>query len=70
MKADFEKGTKICPECKRELPIEMFARNKSTKDGLQNYCKVCKKQIQRIYYEKTQDEKYKKRNEFYKKLIY
>lgn len=23
MKADFEKGTKVCSRCKKELPIEM-----------------------------------------------
>lgn len=41
MKADFEKGTKVCSECKRELPIEMFHKNKSKSDGLQSYCKQC-----------------------------
>lgn len=33
MKADFEKGTKICSKCKRELPIEMFNKDKIQKDG-------------------------------------
>lgn len=41
MKADFEKGTKVCSECKRELPIEMFYKNKSKSDGFQSYCKQC-----------------------------
>lgn len=53
MKADFEKGTKVCSRCKKELPIEMFSKNKYNKDGMQSCCKVCKKQIQRIYYERT-----------------
>lgn len=55
MKADFEKGTKVCSKCKRELPIEMFSKNKYNNDGLQSCCKVCKKQIQRIYYERTRE---------------
>lgn len=31
MKADFEKGTKVCSRCKKELPIEMFSKNKNIK---------------------------------------
>lgn len=31
MKADFEKGTKVCSKCKRELPISEFGKNKATK---------------------------------------
>lgn len=55
MKADFEKGIKICARCRKELPLDMFSKNKSANDGLQNWCKVCKKQISRIYYEKTRE---------------
>lgn len=47
MKADFEKGTKVCSKCKRELPIEMFGKRKSESDGLQYYCKECKKNMQK-----------------------
>lgn len=45
MKADFEKGTKVCSKCKRELPIEMFCNDRSKVDGLYNICKQCKKKI-------------------------
>lgn len=41
MKADFEKGIKICARCRKELPLDMFSKNKSANDGLQNWCKVC-----------------------------
>lgn len=41
MKADFEKGTKICPCCMRELSIDCFYKDKSNKDGLRAYCKKC-----------------------------
>ena len=41
MKADFEKGTKVCSRCKRELPISEFYKNKSNPDGLGYYCKRC-----------------------------
>ena len=41
MKANLEKGTKICSKCKRELPIEMFQRDKSKSDGFNTQCKEC-----------------------------
>ena len=37
------KNTKICSFCKKELPISEFGKCKSTKDGLQYYCKSCQK---------------------------
>lgn len=57
MKADFEKGTKVCSTCKRELPIEMFRNDKNKVDGLYNYCKQCETE----YYNE-------KRNTFGRKL--
>lgn len=53
MKADFEKGTKVCSRCKRELPISEFNKNKRNKDGLQYYCKKCKKVIHKAYLDKN-----------------
>lgn len=41
MKADFEKGTKVCSRCKKELPISEFYKNKSKKDLLSSFCKKC-----------------------------
>lgn len=41
MKADFDKGTKICSKCKRELPIENFQKNCAATDGLTCRCKEC-----------------------------
>lgn len=46
MKADFEKGIKICARCRKELPLDMFSKNKSANDGLQNWCKVCRNKFQ------------------------
>lgn len=48
MKADFEKGTKICSKCKRELPIEMFNKDKIQKDGLYCSCKECRSNTAKI----------------------
>lgn len=41
MKADFEKGTKICSKCRKELPLDSFHKNKSQSDGLNCYCNEC-----------------------------
>lgn len=37
-------NTKRCSKCGRELPLSEFYKRKSSKDGLQAYCKDCKKQ--------------------------
>lgn len=50
MKANFEKGTRVCSKCKRKLPIEMFDKRKSVPDGLQYYCKECKKYAKKYAY--------------------
>lgn len=34
-------GEKYCGACKRRLPVEMFCRNRSKKDGLTTECKEC-----------------------------
>lgn len=35
--------TKICSKCKRELPIENFQSDRSSKDGFYSSCKDCKR---------------------------
>lgn len=34
-------ATKVCPDCKRELPIRHFARNRRQPDGLSYCCRSC-----------------------------
>lgn len=50
MKADFEKGTKICCSCKKELSLDMFYKDKSSNDGLNYRCKNCAKKRVKIYH--------------------
>ena len=49
MKADFEKGTKICCRCKKELPLDMFYKDKSRNDGLCCCCKKCSNEYSKAY---------------------
>ena len=38
-------ATKICTKCKIERPIELFSKNKKSKDGLEIWCKICRKKM-------------------------
>jgi hypothetical protein len=36
--------TKTCPRCKERRPVEWFARNVHTDDGLQIHCRQCQRE--------------------------
>ncbi len=40
---------KTCCKCKVEKQISEFQKNKTKKDGLQTYCKICKSEIFKEY---------------------
>ena len=42
--SEAKNGMKFFPKCQRVLPIELFGSDKSNKDNLQVYCKVCKRE--------------------------
>lgn len=52
--------TKYCPACKKEKTTSSFARNTRRHDGLQNYCKVCKRKMDSKYYQDNIDERREK----------
>lgn len=52
MKADFEKGTKVCSRCRKELPLNMFNKDKRKNDELNIYCKECSRTFYRKWYRK------------------
>lgn len=41
---------KHCPRCNRDLDESSFAKNQMKRDGLQGYCRECKKGIHHDYY--------------------
>ena len=43
--------TKICSKCKEEKSVSQFSKNKALKDGYHGYCKLCDKNIKKIYRE-------------------
>lgn len=52
---------KKCPKCEIEKSCENFNKNKSRKDGLQNYCRECQKEIDKAFQPKR-DLTLKKKN--------
>lgn len=44
---------KICSKCKNLKSLELFRKNKQTKDGLMHVCKECIKIVDKIYREKN-----------------
>lgn len=56
MKADFEKGTKVCSKCRRELPISEFNKDKSCKDGVRIYCRQCDSERRIEYYKNNKEQ--------------
>lgn len=41
---------KVCYVCKEEKPLEKFSKNKARKDGLQTYCRDCRRTEQTKWY--------------------
>jgi len=71
---------KTCPKCKVEKPVEEFSKNRSTKDGLQHYCKPCScewaaeyrenneeqyRESSRRYYESNKEQRKVSRRKYY-----
>lgn len=41
-------ATKCCNKCKQIKPVEAFAKNRARWDGLQHYCKGCRRAYERL----------------------
>ena len=44
--------TKVCKCCGKELPITEYSKDRQTKDGYSNKCKVCKSAQYKKWYDK------------------
>lgn len=45
---------KQCPKCLNHLPLSSFHKHAGRSDGLQSYCKDCKRSIDQIHHKKYQ----------------
>lgn len=43
-------GYKMCSKCRKFMPVSEFYRNRTLKDGVSNYCKICKYDYMKEYY--------------------
>jgi hypothetical protein len=53
---------KVCSTCKQEKEVSEFTKNKSSKDGYHNQCKVCRKEE----YQRNKEHKLEYIKEYYK----
>ena len=60
---------KNCSRCFLELPLSSFNKKKSSKDGLQPYCRECNKKRSKEYYSNNLDKHKKATKERSKKNI-
>ena len=42
--------TKRCSRCRNKKPLTQFVKNIKSSDGLNHYCRPCKKKIMKEYY--------------------
>jgi len=59
---------KICYKCKAEKPTDQFYENKRMKDGLDSYCKLCRKEYTKLY-QKTYGYDKSKKKERHKRWL-
>jgi len=57
--------TKICTQCKRELGIDNFCRNKYMKSGINNYCNDCNRENVKSYYNKNKEKELERKRKSY-----
>lgn len=57
--------TKRCEACKEDVPLLMFSKNRSTKDGFAKACKPCRKTYDQAYYEKNKERRREKNKQNY-----
>jgi hypothetical protein len=57
--------TKICKKCLVDKSLFDFNKNKSSKDGLQDNCKVCVKEYKKQYYIDNKEKILEKSKEYY-----
>ncbi len=53
---------KQCPKCKKEKELSAFNKSKDRRDGLQVYCKECRRKIAQKYPTKEYQRIYRKEN--------
>ncbi|MGW3358483.1 endonuclease VII domain-containing protein [Streptomyces bungoensis] len=50
-----EKSVKYCAKCKRDQPLEAFARDRNRRDGLQAHCRECVAEYSAAHYRRRRE---------------
>lgn len=53
--AAIRNGKKFCPKCKRYLSVNKFGNDVTNKDGLNVYCRECRRKINRVQNKKRKE---------------
>jgi hypothetical protein len=59
--------SKKCIKCQKRKLTKFFSKRKASKDGLYTYCKLCKRNDDKIYSQKNKKSILKKQKEYYLK---
>ena len=62
-----KENSKICSTCRQDLPLEMFGKHRSEKDGLYSCCRKCKAAGDKRYCENNKEKCKEKSHAYYKK---
>jgi len=58
--------TKICSKCGKELELNLFSKNTKCKDGLNSWCKKCRKEYMKQYHKDNKERDIKCAKTYYK----
>lgn len=58
---------KNCKKCNQEKDFDKFSKKSKSKDGLNDTCKICRKELDKIYYSKNKEDINKKSKKWYDK---
>ena len=66
MTEEIPEGYKRCYVCGEIKPVGVFSKNRSERDGLQYYCKICAREINKKYREENKENVLERRKKYYK----
>ena len=58
---------KVCAKCKESKELSEFSKNRSKKDGLSSYCKICDNKRTKDYQDRNKEEVLRKHRERYQR---
>jgi 5-methylcytosine-specific restriction endonuclease McrA len=60
-------GSKVCAGCREAKMLDSFGSNRSTKDGLQRYCRPCQRESNRRFREANREKRAAQARDYYRR---